>query len=86
MSRLMGMIPAVVTDLDDPKRLGRIKAKFDWQGDSPETFWARVAAPMAGAGHGAFFMPEKNDEVLVAFEHGSSAHAYIVGYLSSLSR
>jgi phage baseplate assembly protein gpV len=83
MSRLSGVVPALVTGLDDPKKLGRVKVRFDWQDDGPETYWARVAAPMAGKDRGAFFMPEENDEVLVAFEFGSTAHAYIVGYLWS---
>jgi len=83
MSRCNGMLPAIVTSVDDPQNLGRVKVKFDWQDDAPETFWARIAAPMAGNDRGAFFMPEENDEVLVGFEHGSTAHAYIVGFLWS---
>jgi phage baseplate assembly protein gpV len=35
---------------------------------------------MAGADRGCFFMPEVNDEVLVAFDHGDVAHPYVIGY------
>ena len=77
------MVPGVVAAVDDPDRLGRVKVKFDWQDDAPESYWARVAAPMAGNGRGAFFMPEVNDEVLVAFEQGSTTMPYVVGYLWS---
>ncbi len=39
------------------------------------------AAPMAGAGRGVYFVPEVNDEVLVAFEHGDVRSPYVVGGL-----
>jgi uncharacterized protein involved in type VI secretion and phage assembly len=36
---------------------------------------------MAGQGRGFFFLPEVNDEVLVAFEQGNVHRAYILGAL-----
>jgi len=36
---------------------------------------------MGGAGRGAFFMPEVNDEVLVAFEHGDLRFPVVIGML-----
>ena len=36
---------------------------------------------MAGKDRGAFLMPEVEDEVLVAFEHGDFDHPFIVGFL-----
>jgi uncharacterized protein involved in type VI secretion and phage assembly len=36
---------------------------------------------MAGAARGIFFLPEKEDEVLVAFEHGDPARPYVLGAL-----
>jgi uncharacterized protein involved in type VI secretion and phage assembly len=36
---------------------------------------------MAGNGRGSFFMPEVNDEVLVAFEHGESRFPHVVGFM-----
>jgi uncharacterized protein involved in type VI secretion and phage assembly len=36
---------------------------------------------MAGASRGMYFLPEINDEVLVAFEHDDLAYPYIVGGL-----
>lgn len=83
MSRIQGVVPAVVTELDDPKQIGRIKVQFDWLDDAPETYWARIAAPMAGNGRGAFFMPEIGDEVLLAFDHGSTDFPYVVGFVWS---
>jgi uncharacterized protein involved in type VI secretion and phage assembly len=36
---------------------------------------------MSGRGRGAYYMPEIDDEVLVAFEHGDFAHPFVVGFL-----
>ena len=36
---------------------------------------------MAGDGRGAYFLPEVDDEVLLAFEHGSIEHPYVLGAL-----
>ena len=80
MSRLPGVVSGVVSSLDDPASLGRIQVQFDWMDGAPQSYWARVAAPMAGGKRGAFFMPELNDEVLVSFDHGDVSSAYVIGY------
>ncbi|HTV73864.1 MAG TPA: phage baseplate assembly protein V [Candidatus Acidoferrales bacterium] len=80
MSRIPGVVSAIVNSLDDPAQLGRVQVQFDWMDGAPQSYWARVAAPMAGSGRGAFFMPELNDEVLVSFDQGDVSSAYIVGY------
>jgi phage baseplate assembly protein V len=49
--------------------------------DQVETDWARVVTPMAGSGRGVYFLPEVNDEVLVAFEHGNPDTPYVLGGL-----
>jgi len=36
---------------------------------------------MAGGNRGTYFLPELNDEVLVAFEHGDVRFPYVVGSL-----
>lgn len=71
----------VVTNNDDPDGMGRVKVKLPWLGDDVESTWARVAAPMAGPDRGFYFLPEVNDEVLVAFEHGDVHRAYVLGAL-----
>jgi phage baseplate assembly protein gpV len=80
MSRIPGVVPAIVKNLNDPSSLGRVQVNFDWMPDAPDAYWARVAAPMAGDDRGCFFMPEVGDEVLVAFDHGDMAHPYVIGY------
>jgi phage baseplate assembly protein V len=49
--------------------------------DQVESDWARVVTPMAGSGRGIYFLPEVNDEVLVAFEHGNPDTPYVLGGL-----
>ena len=44
-------------------------------------YWARIATLMAGNNRGTVFYPEKDDEVLVAFEHGDIDSPYIIGAL-----
>ena len=76
-----GIVIGVVTDLKDPEGLGRVRLRLPGVTDEPIVHWARVSAPMAGAQRGIFFLPEKEDEVLVAFEHGDPARPYVLGAL-----
>jgi phage protein D/phage baseplate assembly protein gpV len=80
-SSINGVVPALVSNLDDPDKLGRVKVTFPWIADTAESPWARVA--MAGAGHerGIVWLPEVGDEVLVAFDHGDPRRPYVVGGL-----
>lgn len=79
--RLHGVAVAIVTNTADPEGLGRVKVALPWMGDDVETTWARVATPMAGNKRGMYFPPEVDDEVLVAFEHGSPDSPYVLGAL-----
>lgn len=79
--RIYGVVVGIVTNNKDPEDLHRVKVRFPWLEDPNESHWARVASPMAGKGRGAYFLPEVEDEVLVAFEHGSIDFPYVVGAL-----
>lgn len=81
MSTINGVVVGLVTSVDDPLKQGRIKINFPWLADQHETDWVRIATMMGGAGRGTFFMPELQDEVLVAFEHGNTRMPYVVGFL-----
>lgn len=80
-SRFYGVTIAVVTNNQDPDKLGRVKVRFPWLSDEDESHWARVLSPMAGKERGFYFLPEVDDEVLVAFEHGLVEFPYILGAL-----
>jgi uncharacterized protein involved in type VI secretion and phage assembly len=79
--RLYGVTIGIVTNNQDPDGLGRVKLKFPWLSENDESFWARVLAPMAGKQRGFYFLPEVDDEVLVAFEHGQIEFPYVLGAL-----
>lgn len=80
-SKLYGVVVGIVTNNDDADKLGRVKLKFPWLGDDVESYWARVSDLGAGPNAGAVFLPEVNDEVLVAFEHGDIRFPYVLGGL-----
>lgn len=66
-SPMCGPLNAIVKKHDDPKGLGRVQVQF--VGDSEESLspWLRVIVPYAKNG-GLYFLPEKEDKVLVFFE------------------
>jgi uncharacterized protein involved in type VI secretion and phage assembly len=70
-----------VTNNKDEDGLGRVKVKFPWLSAADESHWARLATPMAGKERGIYFLPEVDDEVLVAFEHGDMRFPYVLGVL-----
>jgi uncharacterized protein involved in type VI secretion and phage assembly len=80
-NKVIGVAVGVVTNNKDPENLGRVRVKFPWFSDDDESQWARIATFMAGKNRGALFLPEVDDEVLVAFEHGDMRRPYIIGAL-----
>jgi uncharacterized protein involved in type VI secretion and phage assembly len=82
--RWYGVYPALVSDVADPDGQGRVKVKLPW---APDTggggyeAWARLATLMAGNNRGTWFVPDPDDEVLVAFEAGDPRRPYVVGAL-----
>jgi phage baseplate assembly protein V len=79
--RFAGVAMAIVTNNKDPDNLGRVKVKLPWLDEQAESDWTRVVTAMAGAGRGLYWLPEVNDEVLVAFEHGRPDSLYVLGGL-----
>lgn len=80
-SRIAGVVVGLVTDNADPAGMGRVKLKFPWLADDYESDWARMTQLAAGPDSGACFLPEVNDEVLVAFEFGDVRLPIVVGGL-----
>jgi phage protein D/phage baseplate assembly protein gpV len=77
----LGVVTAVVTNTDDPQDWGRVKVKFPWMTDDAESAWARVVGIGAGPEAGYYVMPDVDDEVLVAFEHGDFSRPVVLGGL-----
>lgn len=80
-SKIYGVIVGIVTNNKDPDSLGRVKVKIPRISNEDESNWARVVSFMAGKERGAFYLPEVDDEVLVAFEYGDINMPYIIGSL-----
>jgi phage protein D len=74
-----GVVTAVVTDIQDPDKLGRVKVQYEWLGEKMVSFWARVARPSAGKNYGHVWLPDVKEEVLVAFEHGDVNYPIVIG-------
>ena len=78
VARFPGLIPARVVDHDDPDNRGRVQVQFYWQEDN-HTSWLPMMAPHAGADRGFMFLPEKGDEVWVAFEEADPERGRVLG-------
>jgi uncharacterized protein involved in type VI secretion and phage assembly len=80
--RFYGIYTGLVTDVQDPDGQGRVRVRLPWSPDvlSQEyEVWARLATLMAGAGRGTWFIPDVDDEVMIAFEAGDVRHPCVLG-------
>jgi len=81
--------PGFISESDDYRGLGRVRAYFAWQKTGEETYlgdctpWIRVRSPFATTLGGMRFRPSKNDEVMMDFENGNIEKPVVIGYLCS---
>ena len=80
-SKIYGVVGGIVVNNKDPDKMGRVKVKIPRISGDEESNWARIVSFMGGKERGAFFLPEIDDEVLVAFEYGDINMPYIIGSL-----
>jgi uncharacterized protein involved in type VI secretion and phage assembly len=81
VSPIHGVVTALVTNVSDSRDLARVKLSFPWLSETYESDWVRVVQDGAGKERGFVMLPEVNDEVLVAFEHGDMRRPYVLGGL-----
>ena len=74
----IGKVLEVAPDEDG---MQRIKIRLPVVGDPPAEVWARYAQPYASSGAGIQFLPEIDDEVVVAFLNADPEAPIIVGSL-----
>jgi len=82
--RWYGVFPALVLDIKDPDNQGRVKITLPWSPDAQGgryEAWARLATLFGGNNRGSWFVPDVDDEVLVAFEQGDARRPYVLGGL-----
>ena len=78
---------ATVVNNDDPKHLGRVQVRMGWQTGGMQTSWIRVLTPDAGvsdkvsSNRGFVFIPEKGDQVMVAFRYDDPNRPFVLGSL-----
>lgn len=79
--RYFGVYPALVTDIVDPDRLGRIEVKLPWLGAEGDTVraWATLLSPYADDDQGFEALPAVGTQVVIAFEAGDLRRPYILG-------
>lgn len=61
--------------------IARVKVQYPSFGDKLTSAWAPCVSPMAGDGTGFYALPEKGEQVLVAFVGGDLAGPYVIGRL-----
>ncbi|MFE7132062.1 phage baseplate assembly protein V [Streptomyces sp. NPDC057638] len=78
--RYYGVVEALVVENEGDDE-GRVKLSFPWFDQTTVTDWIRVSQLYAGNGYGSLFVPEKGDEVVVAFVHGDMRFPVVLGGL-----
>lgn len=81
MSREYGVLRGQVIAAGDTDGEGKVRVRIPDLGGQNDLLAAPVATLMTGDKRGTWFMPEVNDEVLIAFLRGDVNHPYIIGYL-----
>jgi len=79
MSQRVGVVTGFVRKVD--AKQGRVQVEYRGIENELLSPWAFVATPLAGKRRGMLFMPEPDDEVLVAFADGDFDHPFVLGFL-----
>jgi uncharacterized protein involved in type VI secretion and phage assembly len=64
------LLSAVVTDAEDPSRIGRVLARLNAYAEDEltEEVWVRMLADGSGADHGTLNLPEIGDEIILSLD------------------
>lgn len=74
-----GVAYGIVRDNQDPNGMGRVRVSYPWHTQSDQSYWARIAVPMAGPSRGFYCLPEVGDEVALVFERGDMRFPCVIG-------
>lgn len=77
---VQGIVIGIVKDNVDPDKLNRILVELPTESTdgATETYWCRMATPMAGMGRGLVIIPEIGTEVVLGFAY-RSLQPYVLG-------
>ncbi len=73
------LVVGIVTNNNDPEKLGRVKVTFPTLSAEDESTWARVVTPGGGPKRGMQWLPEVDDEVLLGFELDDHTRPLVFG-------
>lgn len=76
---MRGMVIGVVDEVGKDAESGSIKLRFPWLDPDYVSDWVSVAQNSAGPDRGLFFMPEKDDELIVGFLNGEFSKPCVLG-------
>lgn len=84
MPGINGLHIGKVTKLDgDPDSENKIQVEFPLLNEEKNTIWARLSNVWASNQYGAFFIPEKGDEVILGFLNNDPRFPVVLGSLYS---
>lgn len=78
-NRFYGKYRGVVTDVDDPEQMGRLRARVPEVLDDVESPWALPCTPYAGDGVGQYTIPPVGAGIWMEFEAGDPARPVWTG-------
>jgi hypothetical protein len=81
--KIYGVVVGRVINVLDPLMLGRVQVQIPAIDALDLSPWARVATIGASLAAGVYWIPNVEDEVLVAFEQGDINAPYVIGSLWS---
>ncbi len=84
--RLFGVYAAVVRQADDPENKGRIRVACSAIASDYLSDWIQVVQADAGSDHGAYFIPEQDDQVIIAFLNGIPRTPIVLGSIYSATK
>lgn len=80
--RIPGVMLGIVTENYSKDMPGCVRVRIPVRDDQANVLkWAKVARPYSGKGWSCYFQPEKDDQVLLAFEHGNMERPYVIAAL-----
>lgn len=78
--RLFGVLTGIVTENYHKDMPGCVCVKIPVRDQEADTLkWVKVVSPYSGTQWGQYFLPEKGDQVLLAFEGGNIEKPYVIG-------
>ena len=75
-----GVMVGIVKDNKDPEKMHRVLVELPTESfkSNTESYWCRIATPMAGMNRGLVILPDIGTEVVLMFSNRSN-HPYIIG-------